>query len=127
MPKGTVIRYLEEEFCDLPRERQVEILIELTLPTTLKELPELIWMEVEVNWEFHSRPGRMYMDNGDPGYPDESESEIAYTVSLLSFDGGKTRHNDTKNVVCSTFEQIVEEIECVDFHDDYDGPDGDDE
>lgn len=33
-------------------------------------------IELELDYSYSYRPGRMYMPNGDPGYPDESEAEI---------------------------------------------------
>jgi hypothetical protein len=33
-------------------------------------------IEVNVQYDWYYQPGRMYLSNGDPGYPDESEVEI---------------------------------------------------
>ena len=33
-------------------------------------------VEVTVHYDWYFEPGRMYLSNGDPGYPDEFEAEI---------------------------------------------------
>jgi hypothetical protein len=33
-------------------------------------------IEVTVQYDWYFEPGRMYLSNGDPGYPDEFEAEI---------------------------------------------------
>lgn len=80
----------------------------------------LVWLHVEASM-YHD-PGRMYMSNGDPGYPEESGCEDI-TVEKVPFQGKQLDVND-----CLT-DSALEEIEVAlweqfsDRSDDYDDRD----
>jgi hypothetical protein len=40
--------------------------------------------EIEVSWRYVYSPAVMYLSNGDPGYPDETD--LTWTAELISID-----------------------------------------
>ena len=41
-----------------------------------REEPQYEYFEVEIEFRYDYRPGRMYLSNGDPGYPEETTADI---------------------------------------------------
>jgi hypothetical protein len=41
-----------------------------------REEPQYEYFELEIEFRYDYRPGRMYMSNGDPGYPEETTADI---------------------------------------------------
>lgn len=69
-------------------------------------------VEINVQYDWYFAPGRMYLSNGDPGYPDESEIEL---TGWDSVDGEKPEWL-TDEYVQEAFDK--EEIELVDENED---------
>jgi hypothetical protein len=41
-----------------------------------REEPQYEYFELEIEFRYDYRPGRMYLSNGDPGYPEETNADI---------------------------------------------------
>ena len=41
-----------------------------------REEPNYEYFELEIEFRYDYRPARMYMSNGDPGYPEETTADI---------------------------------------------------
>ena len=41
-----------------------------------REEPNYEYFEVEIEFRYDYRPARMYLSNGDPGYPEETTADI---------------------------------------------------
>ena len=41
-----------------------------------REEPNYEYFELEIEFRYDHRPARMYMSNGDPGYPEETTADI---------------------------------------------------
>jgi hypothetical protein len=75
-------------------------------------------IEVTVSYNWYYAPGQMYLSNGDPGYPDESEIEITEWETTEE----EKPEWLTDELVQEAFDK--EEIELVDEdEDDYDEDD----
>lgn len=47
-----------------------------------REEPQYEYFELEIEFRYDYRPGRMYMSNGDPGYPEETTADIWQIFNL---------------------------------------------
>ena len=61
---------------------------------------------VEVNYKYYFAPGRFYMANGDPGYPDEEDSDF----TVKTYDGQDITANLTEKETELIDEEIREEV-----------------
>lgn len=73
--------------------------------------------EIQVCWRHHYSPAVMYLSNGDPGYPEESETD--WTVELTAIDGEPVTAG-TEIPEWITPEMIEQEIDLSNCYNDYD-------
>ena len=64
-----------------------------------REEPNYEYFEVEIEFRYDNRPAKMYLSNGDPGYPEETTADIWQIF------------NQDKNPSWITDEMIDEEFE----------------
>lgn len=69
-------------------------------------------VSVEATASYYYSPGRMYMRNGDPGYPEEEELEIESVDATwyeVDEDGNETEVNATPEMI-STLDDYLNDL-----------------
>lgn len=65
--------------------------------------------EARVSGSVEYIPGRMYMPNGDPGYPDEWDCSGIYLEDIISVDADSELYAQNKKAIDEAIREEVEE------------------